>query len=132
LYKNVIAVHVDGVRPCLWTVATSGPTVHPPRWCMSMEPWCNDVDGGRLKILERDLLQCHFLRHKSHMEWSGPQQRGHHLTARAMAQPVYKNIQDLSEKTFQLWEIDSQHCQHSPNTAELGDTKYSDVCYVVW
>jgi hypothetical protein len=74
LYKNVIAVHVDGVRPCLWTVATSGPTVHPPRWCMSMEPRWNDIDRGILKILERDLLQCHFLHHKSHMEWPGPQQ----------------------------------------------------------
>jgi hypothetical protein len=25
-----VAAHVDGVRPCLWTAATTGPVVHPP------------------------------------------------------------------------------------------------------
>jgi hypothetical protein len=26
----VVIVHVNGVRPCLWTATTNGPTVHPP------------------------------------------------------------------------------------------------------
>jgi hypothetical protein len=30
-------VHVDVVRPRLWTAATNGPIVYPPRWYMSVD-----------------------------------------------------------------------------------------------
>jgi hypothetical protein len=29
-FFSSLVVHVDGVRPCLWTAATNGPIVHPP------------------------------------------------------------------------------------------------------
>jgi len=35
---------------------------------MSMEQWWNDTDRGNLKYWERNLSQCHFAHHKSHMD----------------------------------------------------------------
>jgi hypothetical protein len=36
---------------------------------MNMENWWNDTDRGKLKCLEEHLSQCHFLYHKSQMDW---------------------------------------------------------------
>jgi hypothetical protein len=67
----VVVVHVDGVRPCLWTVATSGLTVHPPGdiwvWRATVEWYWQ----GKWKNLEKNLSQCHFFHRKSHMDWPG-------------------------------------------------------------
>jgi hypothetical protein len=38
-----------------------------PGWYISMEPWWNSTDRGKPKNLEK--IQCHFVRHKSHMDW---------------------------------------------------------------
>jgi hypothetical protein len=32
------------------------------------DPQWNDTDKGKLKISERNLSQCHFFHHKSHMD----------------------------------------------------------------
>ena len=37
----------------------------------SVERWWNGTDGGKPKYLEKNLSQHHFVRHKSHMDWSG-------------------------------------------------------------
>jgi hypothetical protein len=36
---------------------------------MSLEHWWNDIEGGRLMSLEK--IFCHFIHHKSHMDWHG-------------------------------------------------------------
>ena len=38
---------------------------------MGMQHWWNDTDRGKLKYWERNLSQCHFVQHKSHMDWLG-------------------------------------------------------------
>jgi len=42
-------VHVDGVRPRLWTAATNEPIVHPQMTYEYGEPRWNDIDRGKLK-----------------------------------------------------------------------------------
>jgi hypothetical protein len=34
-----------------------------------MEPRWNDIDRGEPKNLERNVFQCHFVHHKSRMDW---------------------------------------------------------------
>jgi len=36
---------------------------------ISTNLWWNDNDKGKLKFLEKNLSQCHFVHHKSHMDW---------------------------------------------------------------
>jgi hypothetical protein len=35
---------------------------------MSMEFWWNDTDWGKPQYSEKNLSQCHFVRHKSHID----------------------------------------------------------------
>jgi len=37
---------------------------------MSMEYWWNDTDGGKTEVLG-NLSQCHFIQHKSNVDWPG-------------------------------------------------------------
>jgi hypothetical protein len=36
----------------------------------SMEPWWNDTDKVKVTKSEKNLFQCHFIHHKSHMDWA--------------------------------------------------------------
>jgi len=38
---------------------------------MGMVCWCGDTDRGELKFCKKILSQCHFVQHKSHMNWPG-------------------------------------------------------------
>jgi len=42
---------------------------------------------GKLKYLEKNVSWCHFVYHKSHVDWPGPE-RGQWLTAWDMAKPT--------------------------------------------
>jgi hypothetical protein len=51
---------------------------------MTIEDWWNNIIEEKLKYLEKNLSQCHFVLHKSHMNWPGiepgPLQIGWQLT----------------------------------------------------
>jgi hypothetical protein len=49
--KYLVAVHVDGVRLCLWTAATNEPIVHPQVIHEYGELWCNDIDWQHVRTL---------------------------------------------------------------------------------
>jgi hypothetical protein len=72
--KHVV-VYVDGVRPCLWTVATNGPIVYPQVTYDYGEPQWNDIDRGKPKNSEKNLSQSHFIHDKSHIDWAGRERR---------------------------------------------------------
>jgi hypothetical protein len=80
-----VVVHVE-VRPCLWTVATNWPMSIPQVIYVYGEPWWNDTDRGKLKNLDKNMSQYHFVHQNSHMHWPRPLQWGQQLTAGPMAQ----------------------------------------------
>jgi hypothetical protein len=41
---------------------------------MSMEHWWNNPDERKPKYLEEYLSRCHFVHHKSHIDWRGLEQ----------------------------------------------------------
>jgi hypothetical protein len=40
-------------------------------FCIIMEHRWNEIDRGKPKYSERNLSQCHFVHHKSYMDWPG-------------------------------------------------------------
>jgi len=42
---------------------------------MSMEHSWNDNEKGKLKYVNKNLFQCHFVHHKSHTDWPGTEAR---------------------------------------------------------
>ena len=38
---------------------------------MGMGHWWNDTDRAKPKCSEKTLFSCHFVHHKSHMDWPG-------------------------------------------------------------
>jgi hypothetical protein len=67
-----------------------------------MEHGWNDTDGRKQKDLEKGLSHCHFIHHKSHIQWRGREPRppqweaGDQPTAWAMARPVYDKFRTIS------------------------------------
>jgi hypothetical protein len=67
----VVVVLVDVVRLRLWTAATNRPVVHPPdniwQWSLTVEwHWQEKTENSG-----KNLPQCQFVNHKSHMNWPG-------------------------------------------------------------
>jgi hypothetical protein len=64
-YNSVLVVfHVEGVRLRFGTAASNGPIVHPPGDIETV----NYFDRGKLKNSEKNLSQCRFVHHRSHMK----------------------------------------------------------------
>jgi hypothetical protein len=61
--KLFVVVHVDGPPTGLLFIPQMIYDYGEPRW--------NNTDRGNRKNSDRTLSQCHFIHHKSHMDWAG-------------------------------------------------------------
>jgi hypothetical protein len=78
---------VKSRRLTAWAMA------RPWRWVVFfcvMEPRWNETDTGKPKSSGKNLSQCHFVHHKSHIDW--PAMGGRRLTAWATARPTISSL----------------------------------------
>jgi hypothetical protein len=68
MHLRLYIVDLGEVRPRVWTAATKGHTFHLTDDEYGERRW-NDIDRGKPKNSEKNLSQCHFIRHKSYMDW---------------------------------------------------------------
>jgi hypothetical protein len=84
LFMSMGRDYVSELRP-----PVSGLIVKPQMIDEYGEPWWNDIGRGKPKISEKNLSQCRFVHHKSHMDWNWAfAVRGRRLTAWAMTRPL--------------------------------------------
>jgi hypothetical protein len=94
---------------CLWTAATSWPDVLPPH---DTRVWSH----GGMTFTEKTPSQCHFARHKSHIDWPGrePGPRGE--------KPATKRLRLAASKITDLPSVMRNVCHCLSLTAILQPT----------